>query len=130
MVKVGSYEKIKAWQKAHLLALEVYLATRTFPKEEVFGLTSQLRRAAISIPTNIVEGYARQNQKVFGTFLDTAYASLVEVKYLLQFSFEIGYLGKSDFTRLESLADEVGKVLWVYMKEVKSDSRKQKAESP
>ena len=125
MVKVGSYEKIKAWQKAHSLAFEVYLATKTFPKEEVFGLTSQLRRAAISIPTNIVEGYARQNQKVFGTFLDTAYASLVEVKYLLRFSFEIGYLGKSGFTKLESLADEVGKILWVYMKEVKSVSRKQ-----
>ncbi len=120
----ASYEHIKAWQMAHLLALEVYKATRKFPKEEVFGLTSQLRRAAISVPTNIVEGYARQNQKVFGTFLDTSYASLVEVKYLLKFSVEIGYISKQDFVKLEESADEVGRILWRFMKEVKSESRR------
>lgn len=122
MVNIASYEKIKAWQKAHELALEIYHVTKTFPRQEAFGLTSQLRRAAISIPTNIVEGYARQNQKVFGTFLDTAYASLVEVKYLLKFSNEVGYMSKKDSTKLESLSDGVGKILWGYMKEVKSES--------
>lgn len=120
MSTASSYERIKAWQKAHLLALEVYTVTKTFPRQEAFGLTSQLRRAAISIPTNIAEGYARQNQKVFGTFLDTAYASLVEIKYLVRFSYEVGYVSKTKFGRLESLADEVGKVLWGYMKEVKN----------
>ena len=90
MVYISSFEKIKAWQKAHLLVLEIYRATKTFPKEEAFGLTSQLRRAAISVPTNIAEGYARQNQKVFGIFLDTAYASLVEVKYLMRWGKSYG----------------------------------------
>jgi four helix bundle protein len=120
MAALASYENIKAWQKSHLLALEVYKATNKFPREEAFGLVSQLRRAAISTPTNIAEGYARQNQKVFGTFLDTAYASLVEVKYLLKFSYEVGYLPMNDFNKLESLSDEVGKILWGYMKEVKN----------
>ncbi len=85
MPKISSYEKTKAWQKAHVLDLEVYSVTNAFLKSEVFGLTSQLRRAAISIPMNILEGYAHQNRKVFGVFLDTAYAFLVGVKYLLSF---------------------------------------------
>ncbi|OGY24208.1 MAG: hypothetical protein A2172_00815 [Candidatus Woykebacteria bacterium RBG_13_40_15] len=122
MPNSSSFEKIKAWQKGHLLALEVYKVTKSFPREEAFGLTSQLQRAAISVPTNIAEGYARQNNKVFGTFLDTAYASLVEIKYLLKFSAEVGYISKQNFIKLESLADEVGKVLWKFMKEVKSVS--------
>jgi len=125
MSETASYENIMAWRKAHGLALEIYLVTKRFPRSEAFGLTSQLRRAAISIPTNIVEGYARQNRKVYAAFLDLAYGSLVEVKYLLRFASKIGFISAATFSQVEILADEVGEVLWVYMKEVKSDNRKQ-----
>lgn len=124
MPKISSYEKTKTWQKARVLDLEVYSVTDTSQKSEVFGLTSQLRRAAISIPMNIVEGYARQTQKVFGVFLDTAYTSLVEVKYLLSLSKKLGYITPMNFTNLESLSGQAGKLLWSCAKGVKSDDSK------
>jgi len=114
MKHLNSYETLLVWQKAHLLALEIYKSTKNFPKEELFGITSQLRRGALSIPTNIAEGYARRNDNVFKTFLDIAYGSLVETKYLLGFSHAINYLDANDFQRLSALAEEVGVLVWKF----------------
>ena len=90
----------------------VYRLTRDFPKEELYGVISQLRRASLSVVLNYVEGYARNRNKVHKNFLETSYGSLQESKYLLSFSFEEKFLSKSDYAKLEKLADEIGAMLW------------------
>ena len=82
MDEVG-YKKLIVWQKADELAYQVYIETRNFPKEEIYGITSQLRRAALSVPTNIVEGYGRQSKNELRRFTNIALGSLAEVKYLI-----------------------------------------------
>ncbi len=94
------YTKIKAWQLADELALLVYKATKEFPKREIWGLTSQMRRAAVSVPANIVEGSARRNRKEYLQFLYIAMSSLAELSYYIKFTKELGYL---DTNRYEEL---------------------------
>ena len=86
------YTKIKAWQLADELALLVYKATKEFPKSEIWGLTSQMRRAAVSVPANIVEGSARKNRNEYLQFLYIAMSSLAELNYYIRFTKELGYL--------------------------------------
>lgn len=116
-----SYKKLIAWQKADLLAKEIYKATVRFPKSEIYGLTSQIRRASLSVVLNIIEGYARNNKKEFFHFLRIAYGSLVETEYLLEFCSSQGYLDKEDFTRLDLLRKECGAVLWKLLKSIKNE---------
>ena len=85
------YKRLIVWHKADELAYGIYMATKNFPKEESYGITSQLRRAALSVPTNIVEGYGRQGQKEFKYFVNIALGSLAEVKYLMDFSTRLNY---------------------------------------
>ena len=113
MIKAG-YEKLLAWQKADELAYQVYMATKTFPKEEMYGMTSQLRRAALSVPTNIVEGYGRQGKNEFRQFANIALGSLAEARYLLGFCLRLNYLKPEQHGRLESLGEEVGRLLWKF----------------
>lgn len=91
---------------------EVYDTTRNFPKEELFGVTSQFRRAALSVMLNYVEGYARQRRAVLKNFLEISYGSLKESKYLVQFSCERKYLSDEESKSLIKLADEIGAMLW------------------
>ena len=114
----STYESLIAWQKANELALAVYKNTKIFPKDELFGLTSQIRRASLSVPTNIAEGYARKNSKVLKTFLDIAYGSLVETNYLLGFSSDIGYLSPQTYQKLAVLCDDVGALIWKFTESV------------
>lgn len=100
-------------EKADQLTYVIYVVTRRFPKEELFGIISQLRRAALSVVLNIVEGYARQQRQEHRRFLEIAYGSAKEVQYLLNFSFRIGYLNKNDFEKLSLGYEEVLKMLWV-----------------
>ena len=88
------YKNLKVWQKADELAIEIYHITSTFPKDELYGMISQLRRAAISIPTNIVEGYARKGDKELARFINIAIGSLAEVEYLIEFSKKLEYLNE------------------------------------
>jgi hypothetical protein len=81
-----AHERFEAWKWAHRLALEVYAATDRWPRSEMYGLTSQARRAAISIPTNIAEGAARHGRREFARFLNISLGSLAELSYLLLFS--------------------------------------------
>ena len=106
------YQKLTVWRKADELAYQVYIATKTFPKEEIHGLTHQLRRAALSIPTNIVEGHARQNKKEFRHFANIALGSLAETRYLLDFSLRLKYLSAEKHAKLHDLSEEVGRLLW------------------
>lgn len=106
------YKKLLAWQVADKLAREVYRVTASFPKAELYGLTSQLRRASLSVPLNIIEGYARNNKNEFRHFLRIALGSLAETDYLLEFSLAQDYLSEKDFEKLMNLKDRCGSLLW------------------
>ena len=110
------YKKLLVWQKADKLAYEVYLETKKFPKDEIYGMTSQLRRAAVSIPTNIVEGTGRQGKKELKQFVNISLGSLAETEYLLGFCLRLGYLNNESYQMLESLRNKVGGLLWNFYK--------------
>jgi len=100
--------KIKADKLVHL----GYDLTFKFPKDELFCLTSQVRRALLSVPSNIVEGYSRNRKKVFVNHLEIAYGSLAEVKYQMNFAFRRNYITKKEYLEFYNLAEEVSKMLW------------------
>lgn len=106
-----SYKDLVAWQKAMDLVTVVYRATAGFPKEEMFGLTSQLRRASVSIPSNIAEGQGRLSEKEFRHFLGQARGSLMEVETQLQIGTNLGYLKAETVQNLFGKCAEVGRVL-------------------
>ena len=110
------YQKLLAWQFADRLAWEAYSLTDDFPRHELYGLTSQLRRAVLSVPLNIVEGHSRNSKNEFRQFLKIALGSLAEVDYLLQFSLKRGYLKKSDYEKVSEIRTQCGKLLWKLMK--------------
>lgn len=105
------HTKLRAFELADELALAVYGATKAFPREEIFGLTSQLRRAAVSVASNIVEGCARHSKSDYLRFLDMAYGSAREVEYQVSLALRLGYLGKENSEALHTLTAETSKVL-------------------
>ena len=96
------------------IAFQVYLLTKNFPKEEMYGLTSQIRRAALPIPTNIVEGYSRKGDKELAYFLNVSLGSLAETKYLLHFSQRLGYVNSDSHNNLYDQLELLGKKLWKF----------------
>jgi four helix bundle protein len=102
-----NYRDLKVWEKAHRSALQIYGLTKDFPKEEQFNLVSQLRRSALSIPTNIAEGSGKFTNTDFAKFLQIALGSAHEVEYLLLFSFELTHLEKNNY---ELIAKEIGEI--------------------
>lgn len=118
---MGTYRDLIVWQKADELAFQVYLVTRTFPKEEIYGLTAQIRRAALSVPTNIVEGSARKGPKELLRFLYIALGSLREAEYLLSFARRLSYIEESQYQQLEKQHHEVGKILFSWTKKIDPD---------
>jgi len=104
--------KLRAFELADELALKIYQATKDFPREEMYGLTSQMRRAAVSVPSNIVEGCARESQGEYLRFLGIAFASLRELHYQFSLAKRLGYLKESDkLNNNESKIVETEKVL-------------------
>ncbi len=114
--KNPGYKNLLTWQLADELAKEIYKTTSRFPKREIYGLTSQLRRASISIPLNIIEGYSRNNKNEFRQFLRIALGSLAETGYLLEFSFIQKYLSSEEFDQLRKLKNRCGSLLWKLFK--------------
>ena len=100
------HRNLVAWQKAMDLAVEVYQATQNLPKEEIYGLTSQLRRAAVSVPSNIAEGAAGRTRQQFANFLSNAIGSLNEMDTQLELGLRFGYLSEPDYERLFQALDE------------------------
>ena len=97
---MAAYTRLRAWNVAHQLAREVSKAAKTFPREERYELTSQLRRAALSVPTNIVEGRARYGTREFLRYVRRAISSLAEVEYLLLYARDEGYLDEAPYAQL------------------------------
>jgi four helix bundle protein len=119
MGKIISYEDIEVWQKAHKLVIWVYKTTESLPKSESFGLTSQLRRSASSVPTNLVEGFHRGSTKELIQFLITARGSLGETLYHLHLSKDLGYISDKDFSAQKKHIDITGKQLNAWIRSLK-----------
>ena len=115
------FRKIKAWQYADDLAVLVYSATRDFPKNEVYGITSQIRRAAVSVPVNIVEGANREHKKEYLHFLYVARASLSETEYFLHLSKRLEYLQDESYKKIDKLRKETAKTLQGLINYVKKE---------
>ena len=91
-IRLQRFTELKVWQRSHALVLEIYRLTTKLPADERFGVVAQLRRAALSVPTNIAEGSKRENRQDYARFLNIAEGSLVEAEYLLMVSRDLGYL--------------------------------------
>lgn len=120
------YRQLKVWAKAHILTKDLYNITSKFPREELFGMTSQLRRAGASIPTNIVEGCGRGSDRDFRRFLQIAFGSANEVEYLVFLSYELNYMQKNQYTELNNKIIEVKKMLAGMIKTISFDISKSK----
>lgn len=107
----AGYKKLSLFQKADELVISVYKFTKNFPREEIFGLTSQMRRAVVSVPANIVEGYSRKNKKERLQFYYIARGSLAEVDYYIDLSFKLKYLNDGQHEELSFKRSEVGRLL-------------------
>lgn len=114
------FKDLIVWKKAHKNVLLIYRLSKGFPKEEQFGLTNQLRRAATSIPTNIAEGAGKSTQKDFANFLQTSLGSAQEVEYLLLLSYELKYLNQEDYNKINSSNNEVKAMLISLIKKVRA----------
>lgn len=106
------YERLLAWQRAHRLVLETYKSTASWPRHELYGLTSQARRAAISIPINIAEGSAERGSREFRRFLDIALGSLSELAYCLHLARDLDYLSAQKWKEMDTMRDDAGQLIW------------------
>ena len=107
-----NYKNIIAYKFADELVIKIYEFTRNFPKDEIYGLSSQLRRAAVSVATNITEGASRQHKKDYLNFLYISRGSLAEVEYLLSLAKRLGYLNGSEFEKIDSVFNDTAKTLF------------------
>jgi four helix bundle protein len=113
------FRRLIVWQKAHELVLIIYRYTRSFPKDEIFGITSQIRRAVVSVAANIVEGQARFSKKELTQFLAIANASLVEVEYYIYLSRDLDYINEDQQNLLDEKRLEVGRLLHAFIQSVR-----------
>jgi len=115
---VKSFRELHVWNKGMQLSLAVYRLTSKFPREEMYGLTSQLRRAAVSIPSNIAEGYGRNTRGDYKQFLGIARGSTLEVQTQLMIALELGFLDVQAHGEVEDLSNEVSKMLYSLMRKL------------
>lgn len=108
--KVDFHKKLKRLMDEYVS--KIYEVSKNFPKDELYGLTSQIRRSVLSIILNYIEGYARQRKLVLKTFLEISYGSLKETKYLVYFANKQKYINQKDYQELSILGEEIGAMLW------------------
>jgi len=118
--KIKEFTDLKVWQVGHELAITIYFITKKFPKEEMYLLVSQMRRCAISITSNIAEGFGRKSYKEKVQFYYLAQGSLTELKNQILLAKEVGYLTTEDFSKLLELANETHKILQGLIKSSKA----------
>jgi len=121
------FRNVKAWEKAHALTLCVYRASAGFPDHERFGLTSQIRRASASIPTNIAEGCGRSGDNELGRFMEIAMGSASEVEYQLLLARDLNYLEAQKYSALSTQVIEVKRMLTAFVRKLRDDRRKRSA---
>jgi four helix bundle protein len=119
--KMQDYRKLNVWKKAHLLAVAVYKVTNNFPREENYTLTSQVRRASVSIPANIAEGCGRGGGIELGRFLQIASGSTHELEYHLLLAKELGYLKAEEHDKINSQVAEIKRMLSALIKKIKTE---------
>jgi four helix bundle protein len=117
---IKNYKELKVWQKSYRLCLEVYRVTKGFPKEELYGLTSQMRRAALSIPCNIAEGYGRKTTPEYIRFLYIAYGSTCELETQTLLAGDLGYIKNDRIFELQSDIGEVERMLKALIKSLEN----------
>lgn len=106
------FKELKVWQKGRVLVKEIYQVTHNYPKDELFGITSQMRRAAVSIPTNIAEGCGRNSDKELSRFLDIANGSAFELETMVILSLDLEFLSQEDFEKFDEKLDEIQKMIF------------------
>jgi four helix bundle protein len=114
-----NWKDLKVWNKSHNLAKNTYKIVSSFPDEEKYGLISQIKRAAVSIPTNIVEGFARNTTKEYILFLFNSRGSLEELRYLALLSFELDFLSDKDYKNIEESCEGISKMLNALIKKLR-----------
>jgi four helix bundle protein len=119
MSHVRTYRDLLVWQKGRALVTSVYLAAKAFPRDEIYGLTSQLRRCAVSIPSNIAEGHSRTTRKEFLRFLEISLGSLFELQTQLEIAKNLSYLAPEAYTGLKNQSREVERMLTSFMRSLK-----------
>ncbi len=117
------YKRLKVWQKAHVFTLDVYHVSKLFPKDELFGLTNQLRRASSSIAANIAEGCGRSSNKEFAQFLNIGLGSVNEAAYFTMLAKDLGYMEDAKFDRLSNDANEIKGMLIALINTVRKKNR-------
>jgi len=117
--KMSNFRSLLIWQKSMALVTKIYYSTSKFPKEEIFGLTSQIRRSSISIPSNIAEGSGRESDKDFLRFLNISVGSLFEMQTQLEIAKNITYLNEEEFNNLYEDSREVERMLVSFIKKLK-----------
>jgi four helix bundle protein len=115
------FKSLKVWNKSHQLTLKIYETTKTFPVEEIYGLKSQMRRASVSIPTNIAEGCGRNSDAELARFLEIAMGSASELEYLVLLSKDLNFLTDKLYTPLTSEIVQIKQMLATFIKKVRSD---------
>jgi len=114
------FRELKVWQRSHRLTLAVYRATRPFPKDELYGLTSQLRRASASIPANIAEGCGRNGDSELARFFQIAMGSACELDYHLMLAFDLDLLKETEFKALSKEVTEIQQMLAGFLKKLRA----------
>lgn len=118
MSEINSYRDLKVWQNAMDVAERCYGLTQDFPKSETYGISNQIRRAAVSVPANIAEGYGRDSTGNFVTFLQVSQGSLKELETLLLLSSRVGHVGPERTAALLAQCDELGRMLRAYIRSI------------
>ena len=117
------FRRLQVWEKSHDLTLKIYELTSQFPSNEMYGLTSQIRRACASIPTNIAEGCGRNTSADFGRFLQIAMGSASETEYLILLAHDLKYFNANQYAELIDTIIRVKKMLTALLKNIRTDSR-------
>lgn len=117
------FRTLKVWEKSHAIALAIYKATQSFPKSELYGITSQIQRAAVSVPTNIAEGCGKDSDAELGRFFKIAMGSSSELEYLLLLSHDLGYLANEPYNELQANLVETRKMLNAFIQKLKANSQ-------
>jgi four helix bundle protein len=115
------FRKLKVWERAHILTLRVYKITQNFPKEELYGLVSQMRRACSSIPTNLAEGCGRNSKAETIKFFNIAIGSASELEYQLILAFDLNYIDQEVYSQVSNELVEVRRMLYSFVQKLKAD---------